>query len=180
MQHHLEYYCKTKKYGTLLYRSGADLIQSLARALWQIRQSTKRELPTEPPPVPTTKMLEDLNELARSHINTYLKDINKDDFDMSSIDIDHHLQKVNPKLWEAICMLTKSASNESKLSALTKHTKKVRRFLILCAMLFCINDNYTLPLHTLISDTVDGQGGSALLMKSTESYWCVLICGHPC
>ena len=33
------------------------------------------------------------------------------------------------------------------------------------AMMFCINDNYTIPLHTLLTSIIDGQGGSATLIK---------------
>ena len=32
-------------------------------------------------------------------------------------------------------------------------------------MMFCINENYTIPLHLLITDTVVSQGGSAMLIK---------------
>lgn len=32
-------------------------------------------------------------------------------------------------------------------------------------MMFCIIEDYTIPLHTLITDVIDGQGGSAMLIK---------------
>ena len=32
-------------------------------------------------------------------------------------------------------------------------------------MMFCINEDYTIPLHTLVTDIIDGQGGSAILIK---------------
>ena len=47
------------------------------------------------------------------------------------------------------------------------NTKMIRRFFILClcAIMHCINEDFTIPLHTLITDIVDGQGGSALLIR---------------
>ena len=41
LKHHIAYYCKIKKYGTLIYRPSTDLRQTLARSLWQIRTYTK-------------------------------------------------------------------------------------------------------------------------------------------
>ena len=32
-------------------------------------------------------------------------------------------------------------------------------------MMFCINENYTIPLHTMLTSIIDGQGGSATLIK---------------
>ena len=64
---------------------------------------------------------------------------------------------------EVIHLLTRS--NGVKTSSLTKHTKRIRRFFSFCAMMFCINEDYTIPLHTLLTDIIDGQGGSAILIK---------------
>ena len=38
LKHHLAYSCKTRKFGTLLYRSNSDLLPTLAQALWKIRK----------------------------------------------------------------------------------------------------------------------------------------------
>ena len=32
-------------------------------------------------------------------------------------------------------------------------------------MMFCINEDFTIPLHTLITDTIEAQGGSAMLIR---------------
>ena len=32
-------------------------------------------------------------------------------------------------------------------------------------MMYCVNEKYTIPLHTLITDLIEGQGGSATLIK---------------
>ena len=45
------------------------------------------------------------------------------------------------------------------------HVKTVRRFFCLCALMFCTNDRCSMPLHNLITDLVDGLGGSVLLVK---------------
>ena len=89
----------------------------------------------------------------------------KEEFNLSDLSIDCHIQNVDPRLWEAICQLTRSTKDPSKATPLSQHTKKVQRLTILCAIMYCINEDYTLPLHTLITDVIEGQGGSALLIK---------------
>ncbi len=175
LEHHITYCCKTRKYGTLLYRPQTDLTENLAKALWKLRQKDKNCATTSDAFNTThssqtkdnTQVLNNLNSLACSHINTYLRQYKKDKFELSTLTIDEQIDKIDPMLWEAIQILTRSTSEKFGVttSSLSKHTKKVRRFFIFCAMMFCINDDYTIPLHTLVTDIIDGQGGSAMLIK---------------
>ena len=43
LQHHLEYACKAKKYGTILYRPNADLILLLQQSLSKLHQHEKTQ-----------------------------------------------------------------------------------------------------------------------------------------
>ena len=43
--------------------------------------------------------------------------------------------------------------------------KRVRRLFLACYILFCINDRCSMPLHTLLTDTIESQGGSTLLVQ---------------
>ena len=78
---------------------------------------------------------------------------------------------MDPRLWSAISLLTRSVSEcrgtsrVSDPSALIHHTKKVRRLFCLCTILYCTDDRCYLPLHNLITDTVESLGGSALLIR---------------
>ena len=46
------------------------------------------------------------------------------------------------------------------------HTKRVRCLFLLCTMLsLCTDDRCSMPLHTLMTDVVESQGGSALLVQ---------------
>ena len=77
------------------------------------------------------------------------------------------VSQINPTLWRAICTITQSASErlgKGKVSE-ADHVKTVQRFFCLCALMFCTNDRCSLPLHCLITDMVDGLGGSALLVR---------------
>ena len=180
LQHHVQYTCKTKKYGTLLYRAGmADLTQTVARALWKLRQCHKAmkssehvqdESKEEAEEAEVRKhsqrvtMLDDLNVRASRHVNNYLHEHKKSTFEFVHVNIQDEVKKFDPQLWEAVCILTTSAWEKQHPSELALHTKMIRRFFILCAIMHCINEDFTIPLHTLITDIVDGQGGSALLI----------------
>ncbi len=87
------------------------------------------------------------------------------------------IQGADPQLWEAICLLTRSVSERVGITGLKRgrdptsvanQTKKLRRFL-LSAILFCSDDRCSVPLHTLLTDMIDSQGGSALLVR-------ILVC----
>ena len=45
------------------------------------------------------------------------------------------------------------------------HTKKVRRLFCLCTLMYCTDDRSYLPLHSLVTDTVESLGGSSLLIR---------------
>ena len=63
LQLHIEYCCKTKKYGTLLYRPNTDLKPALAQSLWQLRQKTKNESDPTSTNLPIESVEEQLTKL---------------------------------------------------------------------------------------------------------------------
>ena len=91
----MQYTCKTKKYGTLLYRAGmADLTQTVARALWKLRQCHKAMKSSEHVQDESKEeaevrkrgqwvtMLDDLNVRASRHVNSYLHGHKKSTFEL--------------------------------------------------------------------------------------------------
>ena len=157
-----------KRYGTLIYRVNSNLEFALAQALWKLRCRGETKIHNQPD---HTVVLDDLNRRACSHVTNYLAKYSKQQFEFVDLDFDSEIEGIDPKLWEAICLLTKSASERKGLSKVcdpsskAHHRKKVRRFFLLSALLFCINDDYTIPLHTYITDLIEGQGGSTALVK---------------
>ena len=175
---HMKYTCKIKKFGTLIFRSGSDLSQPLSQALWKVRKA--QQVPENEIKHTTTstsiehtehtrrKLLTEINQRACLHINSFLISNKKHNFELSDTTIKELIADIDPILWEAICLLTTSPwekKDTTKVSPKTKHTKLMRRFCIFCSVMFCINDNYTIPLHTLLTSITDGQGGLATLIK---------------
>ena len=66
--------------------------------------------------------------------------------------------------FEKVMSERKGKSKVTNTASLSHHTKKIRRFFIFCMML-CILHLCTMPLYTLVTDGIEGQGGSAMYNK---------------
>ena len=104
--------------------------------------------------------LTDVNSAMHEQIQVFLRADDKYPYQM---DINTLISQINPTLWKAICTITQSVSERRGKG--TTHVKTVRRFFCLCALMFCTNDRCHMPLHNLLTDMVDGLGGSTLLIK---------------
>ena len=100
-------------------------------------------------------------------IQVFLKANDKHPYCFDQLEISSLVSQINPTLWRAICIITQSVSERQGKGRVNEatHVKTVRRFFCLCALMFCTNDRCSMPLHNLITDLVDGLGGSALLVK---------------
>ena len=75
-------------------------------------------------------------------------------------DLDSFVDKVNPQLRELISCATSTVHERynpmlSIESDTGKNVRTVRRFFILCLLMFCINPSCPSPIHTLLADTVE-------------------------
>ena len=57
------------------------------------------------------------------------------------------------------------SKNERQGKAKPNRTKRLRQLFIASTIMYCINEQMSMPLHTLIADMVDSQGGSDRLMR---------------
>ena len=181
LQHHLAISCKVRKYGTLLYRPNVDFNTLLAQNLWEKRNHSQKITCTSCAHSNSVNVnssqkdfLLDLNKLVHSQIHLWIHlwlEKGQHTLDHDNISTDELQKEIDPKLWEAICTLTMSSTERrgsSKVndpSSQAYHIKKIRRLFLICLILFITDDRCSFPLHTLITDIVESQGGSALLIK---------------
>ena len=180
LQHHLGYACKLKKCGTVLYRANGDILSALRNALYKLtkccKHSTdhKQNQSESEPSCDQNSMQVALNEVNTNVLNEIYSFLRVDrvvPFSFEKLDISAFVSKINPALWKAICTITQSASEKCGQSKVTDpctqqhHIKTVRRFFCLCVIVYCTDDRCYLPLHNLITDVVDGLGGSTLLIQ---------------
>ena len=173
LQHHITYSCKIRKYGTLVYRLGADLTPSLSEALWRLRSTeTSTNEPKAPDgPATCSRDLDHINKLVHKQIANFLAQDAHSPFEHDEVNFDDLITQIDPELWNIVCTLTKSKSENRGTSKVTDplspayHVKRIRRLFLICTILFCTDDRCSMPLHTLLTDTVESQGGSALLVQ---------------
>ena len=54
----------------------------------------------------------------------------------------------------------RSTSKSCDASSLSYHVTRVRRLFLAILILFCTDDRYSMPLHTMLTNAIEGQGGS--------------------
>ena len=175
LQHHNTYNCKVRKYGTLVYRPNTDFVQAISRLLWEHRKPRVTEYlehSTEGQATSISKISDDpnnINKLVHEEIGKQLDEERLSPFDFNDINTDMLTAQTDQTLWKAICSITKSVRESRRSSSCSQesqtHTKKARRYFILCCILFCTDARCSRPLHQLITNLIESQGGSTLLIK---------------
>ena len=174
-EHHITCKCKVRKYGTLVYRPTTDVYTLLSEALWRLSRHEANTVETGDTTVTPALhddvcSIIDLNRLVHSHIEY----ISKASQDYDEFDLNQHIAKVSPQLWHAIQTITRSKAEMRGLSKVLDstspayHLKNVRCFFLLCIMMYITDDRCSMPMHTLMTDYIESQGGSSILVKP---YW---------
>ena len=88
------------------------------------------------------------------------------DIDLSTFNLNACVESTNLLLWDFICACTRSVRERSgRANSDDKYTRNIRRFFIICQILFTTNSSCATTLHHLIADTVEVHGGSRQLIK---------------
>ncbi len=163
----MSYSCNVKKYGTLVYRPNTDFILAISKLLWEQRKPIVIEPPLENPNSVNTTIddLNSLNKIIHQQIGKNLEEERMAPFDFNDIKIDDLIAQTDKTLWKAITQSVGESRRSITMDETQTHTKKVRRYFILCCILFCTDARCSRPLHQLITNVVESQGGSALLIK---------------
>ena len=166
LEHHMVYKCSVKKYGTLLYRYGGDLVHALTVALSQTSQCNKSQ---EQPGFQEklSEVCQTLNEKCHTHIKKLIEEDAACPHRIESLDIEKLISELDPNIWKAICFLTQPLSTRAinNENTCASATRKLRRFSCVCMLLFTMNSQCSFPLHTVLADVVETCGGSVRLLK---------------
>ena len=118
-----------------------------------------------------SSVLDELNQRVHAQVKNFVEKDKSFSREHHDIDVNKLVQEVDPKLWNAVVMLTRSISERRGSTAAGNpelqmlHVKKVRRIFLLCVLLFCTDDRCSMPLHTLVTDVVESQGGTDFLIR---------------
>ena len=121
-------------------------------------------------PLPKTNVTDVLNDLNSNLLDQYHSYIAKDKAfveEYGTLDISKEIQEINPTLWNAISKITRSPSERKgrQIASSEQHKKRLRQYFLLCCMMFCVDDRCCMPMHVLIADLVESQGGTTFLIQ---------------
>ena len=175
---HLAFSCSCRKIGTVLYRSGGDLISLALSNLQQLSKDLENK--TTENSMLKAQLQEKTNTQvvireAAFHLN---KIIHKDISCLSSMTsvwkapmevLDTSIAKVretiDPMLWEFITTLTQTVrgcrgiKNPSEIGVQSVR-KPIRQLYCLSVVMFCINPRCNVPFHLQRTDTILIHGGT--------------------
>ena len=170
LHRHMDYKCVHKKFGTVLFRKGGDLMISLSWALGRAGSNT-----TEAPYTvqsmgsnDAARTLAIAGDLVNDLIHKENAKISSDDW-KSGFNLDDQIGATDPTLWEFIRSITRSSRDRLSTAAAnddTDHVKRVRRFFLLALMKFTANTQKPAFIHTLLADDVEVCGGSRKLITT--------------
>ena len=165
--------CVHMRFGTVLYRRGADLLIALSWALSSSQQvpsfePSKQQHHTLQNNHPNTEtILKEASIIINNFIHEEINKLSPSLF----ISINDSLNNVNPLLLQFLTSITDTI-RERKTSNITSHAKKIRMFFILCQLMFCTNPKKPPPIYDIVADTVEVCGGSRKLMRILNRLGC--------
>lgn len=164
--------CVHMRFGTVLYRRGADLVVALSWALSSSSQFAPSFQPikqqdhksqTKNPNIETT--LAEASVIINEILHEEIKKLSPSPL----ISIDDSLNNVNPLLVQFLASTTDTI-RERPTSSITSHAKKIRLFFILNQLMFCTNPKKPPPIYDIVADTIEICGGSRKHVEVLTTY----------
>ena len=135
-----------------------------------------RYLHYPPPPPPDENTREKVytwtNECIHSHINTVLREDAIEPQDISTFTVDNAISMIDPKIWNMVVTMTRTVTEKRKNIPPNKISlkRKLHCLYCTCVMFFATNTCCSFPLHVLLTDIVDSQGGSYELIRILNKF----------
>ena len=92
-------------------------------------------------------------------------------YDISNFDLQSCIDSIDPVLWKVIFLITRTVREKQKRSIPENlsHHRKLQCLYTLCVVLFNTNHTCSVPLHVLLTDLIESQGGSSELIHLLNS-----------
>ena len=169
LQPYMNYKCVTNKIGTLLYARDSDLLKRLSLALYDLHTcSLPRDievLPLQTIQTNDASLIRKAADIINFAIQEEIKKVKEHVKDLTAFTVMESIESTNSLLWEFICLCTRSVREcVGRTNSDDEHTKTIRRYFLLCVMLFRTNSSFDTTLHHLVADTVEVCGGSRKLI----------------
>lgn len=174
LKHHLSYKCIHRKFGTVLYRTGGDLLTSISWALGEKPIETESYCTTNSQN--SESRLDEAAHMLNDLVHKEVERLKTQTYDPSKLDIAQYMSCMDPRLLSFFETATQSvrtrcgANSKSESST----TKNLRRQYLVCQIIFCTNPCCPTPLHYLLADEIEVCGGSQQLIGIFNRLGCVV------
>ena len=159
LQPYMSYKCVVNKLGTLLYPRDGDLLHDSPSNSVVCNENPILQLSSGQ--ATTTSLLREAGNILNDIIHNEIHRLKEKITDLTTFSLTDSIQAINPLLWDFVCLCTRSVRDRSgQANSDDTHVKNVRRFFIICLMLFATNSFCDTTLHHLLADTVEVCGGS--------------------
>ena len=178
--HHLNSACKHRRYGTILYRAGGDILHALSSALGAKGADVGGQCDTSSlscDNIPLEEAIDVVGEEMNTKIHQQVgKFVSQEQFDYRTLNFDSIVTSIDPQLWKLISIMTRSKKTAGKVQdgqTLHAHTKKIRQLYSLCTLLFCTNNRCCMPVHLLLTDVIKAGGCTSETVKILNRFGAV-------
>ena len=169
LQPFIHYKCVHRKFGTILYRKGGDVLTSLS---WALGRAQSKDMDSvyvsTSPSQPSNKgsILREASNILNGLIHAEIAKQNSDEIENPEMNIDKQVNAVDKDLWAFLEVATMNSYDDGKSGSKERnaHVKKLRRFFCLCILMYCTNSKPT-KLHVRLADVIEMCGGSRNLIK---------------
>ena len=170
---HIDYKCVHRKFGTVLYLKGGNLLKSLSWALGRsVQQTDDDEFEYDhliSPEHHKKQVLRDAGDIVNSMITQEIAKQWTEPLpdDIKNFTFESAVAAVDPDLWLFLERATRTVRERKSPSQKEKnsHVKMMRRYYGLCILMYSANSQRPTAFHVLMTDLVTTCGGSRILIK---------------
>ena len=175
---HLGVICKTKKYGTLLFRKNGDILKALSNALGKAQKDcTAVELGSLGKTGKKNRFSDScivescyaLNERINMQIKALIQAYQGNFSACSDFNADSFIQQLDPLLYQCIQVLTTPTRDRRRFFSCELQfqpgNKTIKQLYCLSTIFYVTNHKCSMPLQYLLADALLCLGGSTELLK---------------
>ena len=171
-QYHIKYKCIHRKFGTVLFHKGSDLLVSLSWALGRMHENSIHDIHTHNQPTNQVSVVMEAANIVNQSIHSETANMERENLIHSPIgfNIGDLMNKTDLLLQSFLEVATRAKRDQVFFECATRsqgeiHKKQLRQFFLKCMLMYCTNPRTPTPFHILLSDTIEVFGGSRKLMR---------------
>ena len=165
--------CIQRAHGVLLSRRGANLGEMLSKTLKQLPHSSSTLLGFSNQTGDDAQLLsfcDNINKRVHQQIRSTNSQDAETPYDISNFNLQSCIDSIDPLLWKFVVLITRSVRETHKCTTENiSHQRKLQCLYTLCVILFNTNRTCSVPLHLLLTDLVESQGGTSELVRLLNS-----------